>query len=85
MFIKLKNDVVINTNYIVAIEPYDGKSKYVGDKFSHVLDMTEGTQWYITEEDYNMIAPLILLSEDQKLFPGEQPWNYGKETEDWKE
>jgi len=49
MFIKLNNGVVINTKYIVQIEPYvsrlDTRNKYI-------VYMVDKHTWSITEEDF---------------------------------
>lgn len=53
MFVKLSSDVVINPNYITAIEPSErdivnGNGKSV----KYTLYMVDGQQWYLAEEDY---------------------------------
>ena len=66
MFIKLKSDVVINTKYIIAIEPYEGDHKNSGgDKITHLLYMVDcdQCQWYLTEEDYHSISESVCLQE----------------------
>lgn len=60
MFIKLTSDAVINTNYITAIEPY--KKDCVnsnGIKVKHLLYMVDGTQWFLTDEDYYKISQCV--------------------------
>lgn len=60
MFIKLNSGVVINTNYITAIEPYDKKCvNSKGNEIKYLLYMVDGQQWYMTEEDYYRISQRV--------------------------
>lgn len=57
MFVKLNSRVVINTNYITAIEPYEGNIvNNSGTQVKYTLYMADGEQWYLTEEDYCEIS-----------------------------
>lgn len=57
MFIKLTSDVVINTNYITAIDPCEKERvNSNGDKITYLLYMSDGNRWYMTEEDYYRIS-----------------------------
>lgn len=60
MFVKLNSDIVINTNYIVAIEPYgNGVVNSKGNKVKHLIYMIDSHQWFLTEEDYDKIMAHI--------------------------
>lgn len=60
MFVKLNSNVVINTNYITAIEPF---TKNVvnssGNPVKYTLYMADGQQWYMTEEDYYRVSQQV--------------------------
>lgn len=47
MIIKLDSGVVINTNYITAIEPLEEGSQYQYDVY-----MVDHREWYASQKDY---------------------------------
>lgn len=57
MLVKLKkSNLVINTNYITAIEHLEENVvNSSGDSFEYLLYMVDGQQWYMDEEDYHKI------------------------------
>jgi len=66
MLVILSSGVVINTKYIVAIEPYDGNvlnSK--GNPVKYTVYMVAGPSWLLTEGDNYKIAQQLKEQNDE--------------------
>lgn len=60
MFVKLSSGAIINVGFIVVIELCDSDIiTNNGVPVKYILRMSDGTQWYLTEKDYDEITHII--------------------------